>query len=247
MKSIWRCLLDMVALPLIAGAVIVALVFWGASCAGAAPWDAEVRITSHGASGTVISSSPGRSLILSCAHMFLDERGVRPDPALLSKKLVIDGHAPVNTGPWGIVARVVKVDYARDLSLIELSCELPYVTPVSRVQAAQRNVLSTGFDKMTWPVTVRRATLTRCQGDQCNTAEAPIPGRSGGGLLDADSGTLIGVCTGFEVVNRRPGQGIYVSLAAITTFLGGGAPPTRQGAPWVQEIREPGPPSPGKL
>ena len=45
------------------------------------PTLACVRIKSHGASGTVIATTRGKSWILSCAHMFLDGDN-RPSAAL---------------------------------------------------------------------------------------------------------------------------------------------------------------------
>ena len=49
-----------------------------------------VRIKSHGASGTIIGTTDGKSWILSCAHMFLDHNE-NLDKGKLAKKIVIDG------------------------------------------------------------------------------------------------------------------------------------------------------------
>ena len=75
--------------------LIVAFFAWVES---ARPQDPSlVRITSHGCSGAIIASQPGRSYILSCSHMFTDSRE-RPSQAMLAKPLEIDILRP-NAGP----------------------------------------------------------------------------------------------------------------------------------------------------
>ena len=51
------------------------------------------------------------------------------------------------------------------------------------------------------------------------TKERPIPGRSGGALIDLDRGCLVGVCHGYEVGYKN--RGMYVSLPTVITFLRG--------------------------
>jgi hypothetical protein len=64
---------------------IVFLILWGLPLQAQQPFDptlAGVRIRSHGASGTVIGTTKGKTWILSCCHMFMGH-GDQLDPALL--------------------------------------------------------------------------------------------------------------------------------------------------------------------
>ncbi len=86
--------------------------------------DAVVRIPSHGASGSVIYTEPGRSLILSCAHML--------QGADRNKAMALDVPVPQAGQPRSARPKVLQVDYKADLSLIELPAgPLPYVAPVA--------------------------------------------------------------------------------------------------------------------
>src|SRR5688572_21507561 len=80
---------------------------------------ATVRIKSHGASGTIIATTPGKSWILGCAHMFLDEHG-RPSEAERQRALRLDGPAQPYAAKQRAAARLIAFDHDLDLSLIEL-------------------------------------------------------------------------------------------------------------------------------
>src|SRR5207302_6420338 len=73
---------------------------------------AVVRIKSHGASGTVIATAPGKSYILSCAHMFAG-------PADYKKPLRLDGPRQPHAEAKRAACRVLAVDAQADLSLLE--------------------------------------------------------------------------------------------------------------------------------
>src|SRR3954467_6056230 len=73
---------------------------------------AVVRIRSHGASGTVIATAPGKSWILSCAHMFAT-------PADSRKPLRLDAPPQPHATAKRAACRVLAVDAAADLSLLE--------------------------------------------------------------------------------------------------------------------------------
>ena len=197
------------------------------------PQDAVMRLKSHGASGTVIYSDGTRSLILSCAHMFLD-RNNRESAAMRNKPIVMDG-TPGATAPTRLgKTRVLAIDSQLDLSLIEVDIAMPYVAPVAAIPKTGRRLISVGYDDMKWPVTNRPATITQDRGDTTLTREKPWHGRSGGALLDRDTGELVGVVSGygsgrfvFEIAasNRGnwreigDGYGVYVSHAAILRFV----------------------------
>jgi hypothetical protein len=193
---------------------------------------AVVRIPSHGCSGTVIRTGDGWSDLLSCAHAFRGADALRP--------LAIDGPAQPAAHPGRHPARLAKVDVERDLSLIRIDNGPYYCVPVAPAgHRMGRRLLSVGYDEMRWPVTERTATALFTAGGVTWTHEAPWHGRSGGALFDVEGGYLVGVVQAYEVPS--PHRGLYVSLATIHEFLGGGAagthpalprpPPTAPGCP----------------
>src|SRR5439155_23678018 len=162
---------------------------------------------SHGASGTVIATAPGKSWILSCAHMFAS-------PADYKKPLRLDGPPQPLAAPKRAACRILAVDVQADLSLLEHDNGPFYCCPVAPAgHQPDKNLLSAGYDEMRWPVTQQRATLLETLGHTTFTREKPWHGRSGGGLIDVDSHVLIGVVQGYEVGGRQ--RGLYVSHSAI--------------------------------
>lgn len=201
------------------------------------PYQAMVRIHSHGASATVIASKDGKSWLLGCAHMLTDSAG-RPDSKLIERVLRMDGPPQENAKAQGKAnARLLAYDEKLDLSLIEIDNGPFHMIPVApKGFKPGKNILSLGYDEMKWPVTQKSATLLGSQGNTTYTVEKPWHGRSGGALIDADSMVLIGVVQGYEVY---PGnRGLYVSHDAILRFLAGvkGGPP--QAMPQPQPISQ---------
>jgi hypothetical protein len=181
---------------------------------------AVVRIKSHGASATIIATSQGKSLILGCCHMFFHPRSDTVDPQALRKPLRIDGppqpHAPQKTAQ----ARVLLYDAALDLSLLELdNGPFNFIPVAPRGHQPSQTIGSYGYDKMAWPITVRRATLIGSAGSHTYAQEHPGHGRSGGGLIDVQSRVLIGVVQGYELGLSPHNRGLYVSHSAILGFL----------------------------
>jgi hypothetical protein len=194
---------------------------------------AAVRMKSHGASGTVIATAKGKTWILGCCHMFFDHAD-RVDPALLRKKLTLDGPPQPEAVFKGVRdCRVLAYDARLDLSLIELDNGPFACVPVAPRGHRPGRLLSIGYDAMRWPVTVRPATLLGTAGMTTYTREKPWHGRSGGGLIDADARVLVGVVQGYEVGHRE--RGLYVSHEAILLFLGRCRPGLLR-----MEIRTPG-------
>ncbi|MBY0522210.1 MAG: serine protease [Gemmataceae bacterium] len=182
---------------------------------------AVVRIPSHGASATVIETRAGYTLLLGCAHAFQGaDRG---------KPIHLDVPVAQAGPPKQAVIRLLDVDYDADLSLIALhDGPLPCVAPVA--PAGHRpgaSILSIGYDEMRWPAQQRDTTLLSVTASTTYTRERPGHGRSGGALIDADKGWLIGVVQGYELNGAR--RGMYVSHATILRFLQRqrGAPPAR--------------------
>jgi hypothetical protein len=171
---------------------------------------AVVRLGSHGASGVVIASGQGVSYILTAAHAFEGQQR--------AKKIELDapdGQGAVRTG--GI--RLVKLDYGRDLALVEMrQGPLRHVCPVAQQAGRTTSCYSVGYDKMVLPSGgpgVYPATILDQGRARTHTRERPVPGRSGGALIC--DGRVVGICHGYEI----GGRGIYVSLTAIHEFLGG--------------------------
>ncbi len=215
----------------------LALLLLLATLALGAAKDAVCRVNSHGASCTVIWTGQGRSILLGCAHAFegrdRDKRITIQAPALQGGQSAAGG------------IRLVKIDYRLDLSLVELPAgPLPYVAPVAPRGFRPGRCISAGFDSMRLPGTVAAVDLLDTGPAWTHTRQIPWPGRSGGALLDADTGWLIGVVHGFEcspLGKPRPGdRGIYVSHAAVLQFLGPGWPQPAARQP-PADVYRPGP------
>lgn len=247
-RETWRhAFVDFSVCVMVAVGIVLLLACFGfAQTPTLAPY-AVVEIPSHGASGTVIQTQPGRTLILSCAHMFLDQDD-RPSAAMLRKPLRIVAPSPVSGGTQGVKMRVLKVDYARDLSLIEMTAgPLPYYCPVAPRGFRAGVCWSVGFDEMKADhiepshilgplakVTIGGHRFCHCT---TLTAEPPWHGRSGGALIDQASGRLVGVVQGYTADGLPPwlrgeqrkawvmrhSRGLYVDLNTIHAFLDGRA------------------------
>lgn len=178
---------------------------------------AVVRIKSHGASGTVISTTDGKSYILSCAHMFFAEFGGL-DAKLLKKPFSIDGPAQPYAPNKPAVSRLIGVDAEADLSLIEIDNGPFHYIPIAPQgrQPGQR-LLSAGYDDMKWPVTNQWVTILSIDLNYIFTRERPWHGRSGGGLFDYDAKLLFGVVEAYETT--APFRGVYVGHQSILRFM----------------------------
>jgi hypothetical protein len=217
---------------------------------------AVCRQPSHGISCTCIWTSQGRSFFLGCGHGY-------SQPGETRKPIVLDVPSPSVGDPQrtgGI--RLVALDVDLDLSLVEvLAGPMPYVAPVAPVDRQTRLALSCGYDNMRLPGDAsplwRYAHIVSQNREVTYTQERPWHGRSGGGLIDADTGELIGTCIGYETEFQR--RGMYTNLRAIHAFLerfyqqsnsgnwrapGGQAPRQRQIFQRPQQIFQPGPACP---
>jgi hypothetical protein len=201
----------------------------------AEPADAVVCIVSHGCSGTVVATGPGQTWVLTCAHAF---RGNDR-----SKPVVLDAPAPAGRAPRVTNARptVWKIDTEADLCLIEMTTgPLPFYLPVGERQPlAGEQVVAVGYEKMVKPAAVKPTTVLDVGPHWQHTRERPIPGMSGGPLIEPKSGALVGTCTGYESQGER--RGMYVRLSAVRAFMGLDAKPVAPGSgPRLPPLLPPG-------
>ena len=165
---------------------------------------AVVRVPSHGGSATIIATEQGNTYLLTAAHLF--EHGARDS-------IIVDGEdVPQGT------ARQIAINPEADLALIQLSAgPAKHVAPVALTPTKARHLLSVGYDEMRVPSTQQTCTLLFVSQGNFFTRERPWHGRSGGALLDLDTGYVVGVVSGYETT--PPFAGIYVSQTAIRQFL----------------------------
>lgn len=188
-----------------------------------APWASAVRVVCRPrdragqsiGSGTIVVSSPERSVVLTCAHVFAVGRGVveaGPDrfPGTIQVDL-FDGRfraSPANqltaTGE-SLPGRALDWDADRDVGLIEVRPgrvlpASPVVVSPAPLPVGSRLVAigcDRGADASAWSTTVIRGDV---RGGARNpgyvgteTTRSPTEGRSGGGLYTF-AGRVAGVC-----------------------------------------------------
>lgn len=200
------------------------------------PVDLPVRIVSHGASGVVVETAPGRTLILSAGHAFTGPGMATP----IALDIAQASGEPRARGSGR--KRVLAVDERADLALILLESG-PFDgarVSLGGQPAAGANCLSLGYDLMRWPAVARPARVVAADALRVYTDTRPVQGRSGGPLLDQATGRLVGLCCGYE--NNGERRGVYSSARAIARFLESvrGVPGPR-GVPAVREERSYGP------
>ena len=178
----------------------------------------SVRIRMHGAkgvnfgSGTIITSTDGQDLILTCGHIF---RTLSSDSVIEVDVFTLDG---VRTNE----AELVDFDLESDVGLVAIhyAGPLPTATVAAggyQVQVDQpvvsigcsggeppsrADVVVTAIDRYLGP------SNTECTG-------IPVRGRSGGGLF-TENGEIVGVCVAADPSENR---GLYAGLPAIQELL----------------------------
>ena len=159
-------------------------------------------------SGTVVLSQNGQALILTCGHIFRD---MQP-----TDQLFVDFYRDGNWVP--VPARVLQF-FADKNDIGMVQCELPFaVQPVginyTDPIATGSPVFTIGCDRGTPPNLIKTQIthLNRYLGEpNIEVAGAPVDGRSGGGLFDAE-GHLIGVC---NAADHQDNEGIYAGQGQI--------------------------------
>lgn len=168
--------------------------------------------------GTIVDSRSGEALVLTCGHIFRSSQG--------------QGEITVTTfqsGPSGAVpgasyaGKLIDYDLDRDLALLS-------IWPTSPVQAApiagmnipalapNVTVTSVGCNHGQNPTAIdsRVTSIDRYEGTpNVEVAGAPVEGRSGGGLFNAQ-GQLVGVC---YAADPQGNEGLYAGLPSIYAKL----------------------------
>ncbi len=192
----------------------------------------QVRQGRGAGSGTIVATADGETLVLTAAHVVDDRRPI----AVELHRYNLGREGGPAAGRWPIVAaaEVVARDRAGDLALLSLAGKraLPFVArlgDLAEEPARGATVSTVGIDGgrrlSGWTTTVRGTiALARATDDPDDrrlflvTEHPPVPGRSGGGLFDAD-GRLIGVCIGRIEADSGRDLGLFASARSIRRLL----------------------------
>lgn len=167
-------------------------------------------------SGTIIQSQVGRTIVLTCGHIFrnLEKKGS------IEVDVFLDGTTDGERQTF--VGKMIRFDEEADVGLISIPTDTPL--PVSPVAAEGYQVvkgapvLSIGCGGGELPTlhNIRVTAVNRYLGpDNLECNDVPAQGRSGGGLFTRD-GAVIGVCTAADPRERR---GLYAGLKTVHNLL----------------------------
>lgn len=163
-------------------------------------------------SGTIIDSQIGRTLVLTCAHIFRN----------LDKSSTIEVDLFHRGKSETFVGKVLQYQLDSDVGLIAINTDVPlpvsHVAPLGFKVIKGLPVISIGCGGGEDPTIqeLRVTALNRYLGpDNLECSGVPVQGRSGGGLLTRD-GLVIGVCTAADPRDQR---GLYAGLQTIHDLL----------------------------
>ncbi len=185
---------------------------------------ATVKITVEDAqgksvgTGTIVDARSGEALVLTCGHLFRSSEGKGP-----IKVTTFQVGATGPTPGASYAGHLIDFDLERDLALVSMRPTAP-VQAISiagtdtRGLAPNMAVTSVGCNHGQNPTAIdsRVTSIDRYQGTpNVEVAGAPVEGRSGGGLFNAQ-GQLVGVC---YAADPQSNEGLYASLPAIYAKL----------------------------
>jgi S1-C subfamily serine protease len=163
--------------------------------------------------GTIIDARSGQALVITCGHLFRESKGKGP-VFVETFEAVPGGIRVVGEVP----AQVISYDLERDIALVGIWPTRPVtVAPLaSKGSAIGRGdrVVSIGCSNGDDPTALatRITQLDRYNGPaNIEIQGAPVEGRSGGGLFNAN-GELIGVCFAADYEGN---EGLFSALASI--------------------------------
>lgn len=167
--------------------------------------------------GTMVDARSGEALVLTCGHLFRSSGGKGPITVTIFQ-----------VGPSGVQVRttapgnLIDYDLDRDLALVSIRTDAPIrIAPIGAAGVALQSgapVTTVGCNSGQNPtaITSRITMIDRFQGyPNVEVAGAPVEGRSGGGLFNAQ-GQLIGVC---NAADPQANEGLYASLPSIQAKL----------------------------
>jgi thiol-disulfide isomerase/thioredoxin len=163
-------------------------------------------------SGTVIDSRPGRTIVLTCGHLFRN----------LQEDAIIEVDVFNGKRSEKYLGKVLRYDLQVDAGLVVI----PTVSAIAFAKVAAAGdriapgdpVFSIGCSGGEHPSKrpLRITALNRYRGpDNIECTGIPDQGRSGGGLFNAE-GKLIGVCFAADPRDKR---GLYADIKAIHKLL----------------------------
>ncbi|KAA0138274.1 thioredoxin fold domain-containing protein [Gimesia chilikensis] len=163
-------------------------------------------------SGTVIHSAVGRTLIMTCSHIFSD---IRADSVI-----EVDVFQGEKYDTY--VGTLVRYNLEADVGLISIPTSgvvaAAKVAPLEDEVKAGDVVASLGCSSGELPTLekIKVTELNRFLGpDNIECTGMPVQGRSGGGLFNR-SGQLVGVCFAVDKEDRR---GLYAGLPVVHKLL----------------------------
>lgn len=161
--------------------------------------------------GTVIYSTTGRSLILTCAHLFQGQ-----DNAKIEVEVFREGQVA------RFPATKVGGSHDSDLAILQIQNATPMASvpvPLLAVPTSAGHVAcSFGCDNGQRPSMLSTKILRVNQFNgpaNLTCAKDPVKGRSGGGLF-TERGEFLGVCS---AADRTEKQGLYMSQPAVAELL----------------------------
>lgn len=174
--------------------------------------DSQGGMSNYG-SGTIVDSQTGRTMIVTCGHIFRD---------LKSKPVVEVDVFQAQGSPRTYLGEVMDFNLDADVGLIMIPTEkavsVARLSPVDVRLGPGEEMFSIGCGGGANPSreSHKVTAINRYNGpENIECTGVPIQGRSGGGLFRAD-GQLAGVCIAADTKERR---GLYAGLEPICTML----------------------------
>jgi S1-C subfamily serine protease len=193
----------------------------------------QIRNGTRRGSGTILSSVPDETLILTAAHVVRDASALQIELHRHNFGGATTGLTEGGGWPRLVPATVVAADTAADVAVVRITgmVALRYVArfdPEAKEPSEGDVLTSVGIDRTLfltrWRTTAQGTALVdigRGGGPRRFTVTTRYPehGRSGGGLFRAD-GTVVGVCIGqLSVRTGQPKTGIFASVESIRRLL----------------------------
>jgi hypothetical protein len=163
-------------------------------------------------SGTIIDSRVGRSLVLTCGHLFRD---LKPG-AVVEVDIFERGRKPET-----LAGQVLDYDLSADVGLVAIPTS--FVLPVAKLSSLNRalqvseRVVGVGCSGGELPTRdlLQITALNKYDGpDNVECTGVPVRGRSGGGLFLGEE--LVGVCIAADPKEQR---GLYCGLKPIYALI----------------------------